>query len=492
MTMRISADARDAWRPYGGAAGRFFAFVAAEPSAAGTAAADLARHNPLPSYTLHPWPALLDGAVATALEARFVALDALLRDVPRRFFDSDPGRMAAFYGRGVPDLAQPAAIAVVMAPPDGVAAAVARLDVVPTADGPRCLEYNAGSLVGGWESGLLPPYLASRAPLADFLAADGSRAVQRPILRPLLRHLAGCAVDSGVWDGGALNTALLVHPHKPQEIALHSAERYQRAYDEALAALDPALSGRLLLCGWADVDLTAPRPRHRASGTTVHAAFENYDGLPDRAAFRLAKAGRLQLFSGPVTVFLSDKRNLALLSSAADEGDGRLDGEEGRLVRQLLPTTRLVDDGETTWDGEAVHPSELLRRRRDELVLKKGVGLGGHQVAVGRFTSAHAWAARVDEALAAPGTWIVQRYVESIPHLGPPAGGDDDDGAAITPSRFDAVWGPFVFAGGWHGTFLRLQERGAGGVINTSSGARVGAVVEVEGGGVGHGRATAL
>ena len=435
--------------------------------------APLHQENPLPRYpSLQSWPVFADAARIRELERIAAGLTRLLKGVPARCFGGDCVRMAAFYGVDQPEL-----LAAVLAEPNGIEAALARLDFLEDGSGLRCLELNAGSYVGGWYTERLAPLYLRCSELAAFLQGQGLRASHRPTIRLMFAHIVRDTRRRCRRDG-ELNLALVLHPQTDSFLrSLDPPELLQRELDAALAAEDPALRGSIFLCGYGDLEVGPAACRYR--GRPVHAILEQQDGPTHPAAFRLFKAGSVNLFSGPVTGLLSDKRNLALLSAAAGEGGPPagaaapacpLSDDERRLVSRHLPWTRLAAPAAAVFRGAPVFVPDLLAGRREELVLKSAQSVGGADVHVGRFLAAGAWDEAVRHALAAPG-WIVQEEVRALPWLLPAA----DEGLAA----YDVVWGVFVFGESYGGTFVRMLPRERHGVVNVRQGCEVGIVLEV-------------
>ncbi|HXO22331.1 MAG TPA: hypothetical protein VOA87_20620 [Thermoanaerobaculia bacterium] len=424
--------------------------------------------NPLPTYPrLQSWPVFADGLRVRELERVAVGLTRLFRGIPSRFFADDPRQMAAFYSVDQPEL-----LAAVMARPNAIEAALARVDFLEDGSGLRCLELNAGSYLGGWFTEFLEPLYLSCPELAGFLREDGLAARHRPTIRRMFSHIVRDTRRRGIWREGELNLAVVLYPQVDSYLkSVGRPDLLQREYEAALSGEDGALRGRVFICGYGDLEPAGAALRYR--GCPVHALLEQQSGPTDRVAFRCFKAGGVNLFSGPVTMLLSDKRNLALLSEAADGGGGLIDGEEKDLVRRHLPWTRRVARATAIFGGEEVFLPDLLAGRREELVLKGAQSLGGADVHIGRFLSATAWETVVQRALAEPG-WIVQEEVRSLPWLFP---GDDEELAV-----FDVVWGIFVFGEEYGGTFVRMLPRERRGTVNVLQGCDVGIVLEVDAG----------
>lgn len=201
----------------------------------------------------------------------------------------------------------------------------------------------------------------------------------------------------------------------------------------------------------------------------IHALI-NYSGnmLPQQA-YWCHKAGTICLYNGPLTRMMSDKRNLALLSEF-EQTDIFAD-DERRIIHDHVPWSRIVIQGETTYQNQTVSFPAFLIEARDRLVLKLGIGLGGKDVYVGSFTPADDWHRRLQEALT-DGGWVVQEYVDCHPYLY----ADQEGNLQIQ----NVVWGMFCFGSRYGGGYLRMLPRGArSGVVNSGGGAVEGPIFEV-------------
>jgi len=116
-------------------------------------------------------------------------------------------------------------------------------------------------------------------------------------------------------------------------------------------------------------------------------------------------------------------------------------------------------------DCRFVTVPELLRTRREDMVLKRGMSSQGQDVFVGRFTTPDKWEHRLCAALA-EGGWLAQEYLVSRPYLFQ----HGEEGCCA----HDAVWGTFCFGHTYGGGFLRLAPRSSvtyKGVLNSARGA---------------------
>lgn len=132
---------------------------------------------------------------------------------------------------------------------------------------------------------------------------------------------------------------------------------------------------------------------------------------------------------------IANKKALAWLSSSDS-----LTGTERGIVDRYLPWTREATFGLVEWRNERWSLQELLLRYKDHFVLKPVIGMSGHQVTLGVSEEESAWAARVEAALRT-GSYIVQEKVLPLPHdiwLATAAGQFEQHGVA-------PIFSPFLF-----------------------------------------------
>jgi hypothetical protein len=202
----------------------------------------------------------------------------------------------------------------------------------------------------------------------------------------------------------------------------------------------------------------------------VHVFYGFAPAPPSLQVLRSQLMGRIRVYNGGLTQMWVDKRNLALLSE--NEGLEAWTEEDRELIRDHIPWTRLVSPRTTTWRGAEVQFPGFLLDHRDDMVLKRGLGIGGAAVHVGRYLAPDAWEARVREAVE-EGGWIVQERVESRPYIYPP-----QPGAAPVPTT--VIWGLFCTGRRYAGGCLRMLPQGVGeGIVSGSHGACEGAILEI-------------
>ncbi|WP_255953446.1 hypothetical protein [Streptomyces odontomachi] len=325
-------------------------------------------------------------------------------------------------------------------------AAVARPDLVFSDTGPKLLEANIGTALGGVaQCDLLRSFWAGPSGMA--LSSDDPK-VMEGLARLVLEYARATGVEP--------RAALLGLPEYQSPDA-RGGYRFEAAALRARGIDAEAVGpGELLR-------RMAARP-----GSPWPLALRR--NRPDR--WRSARLGSTPLrrlvargchVLCPQSAFLmADKRLLALVST----GRVPLDREEAAFVERYVPWTRAVHPGTVAYQGDVMAMEKLLLARRDAFVLKRGAGRGGVEVIAGREQVPERWAAAVRGALHA-GDWIVQEFQDVVPATLPVATAQGAAGSR----RFSVVLSPFVVLGRTHGCVTRCLNADGPAVISTTAGA---------------------
>lgn len=463
IATQIPPEVRAAHRSLSPAAERFLEHLVAHPEEARTLEGlDEVLPKWMFTYDFTPltWPTFVDARKRAELERASVGVCMLIKALPAVVFDGDLEAIADFYGYD-----DPAALEILFEVPNPMDSTAARCDFIDTADGLKCCEVNLAANVGGWQHRFWGDTYLGHPAITAFAAREGVAPRWRDVLRDFVAHMAEDAVASGVTaPGGELN-AMVPWPEPLSE----AAERSARDVYAGLLA-EAGLTGELWVSPAPEAELSFRGSEVHRGARRVHVFYEYTPDMTPMGVTRAQVAGTLRVYNGGLTRLWVDKRNLALLSE--NEAHPGWEDEDRALIRAHVPWTRLVAARTTEWRGETVELPRFLLERREEMVLKLGVGFGGSDVHVGRYTPPEVWEARVQAAMD-EGGWIVQEYVESKPFFYPPR-----PGAAPVPHT--VVWG--LFCAGWRyaGAWLRVMPLGAGdGVVNSGRGAAEAAVLEV-------------
>jgi hypothetical protein len=421
--------------------------------------ASLDKDGELLDYRLQSWPTFVGSEKLAELKRVAVEISRLIRGVPERVFRNDPVELSDFYGIGSPRLAE-----LLFEPPTGSEIQLSRGDLIETASGFKCIECNFSPSLGGWDTTIIARQVLSVPAIAGFIESEGARFAFTNTMREMFRFVIEDLRAKGIIDSGELTIAFVVNG---EEVAKRAAglDYFDRELQRTIEAMGIDLRGRTAVCT-ADELLPADGGL-RLGARRVEAVVEIREDTTPPHIYRPFKGDLVGLYNGPLGGFLSNKRNLALLSQRAAEG--AFPAEKG-FIDAHIPWTRLVVPGEVDYYGKWCSLVELLTDQQELFVLKKGNSFGGSGVVLGRFVSVETWCQVLADALA-EGGWIVQEILESLPYLYQ----SGEYGCSI----HDVIWGPFVFGERYGGVVLRMQPKNAGGAVNLSLRATEGIVLEV-------------
>lgn len=407
-------------------------------------------------YPLVSWPLFVDPDPQRELERASQGLAGLLRGLPQRLFGTDPERLAEVYGLNE----QETFVAASLLAAGGTKHMLSRGDFVFTARGLRCLEFNFVSNLGGWRTAVWARSYLGVEPIAGFLREVGAAARWTDVIFELLLHVArevGSRVSGFyavlVTDPGARISNVL---------AEYARVQLRRALEIT------GTSGELGLCSSDELEERAGVLYLR--GRRVDAVIESFLSQYSQPIFRCLLAGSLISFNGPLEGLLTSKLNLAFLSEMAE--DGRLAPAEEEVVRSFVPWTRRVRPEATPWGDEEVYLPEVIKGRREQLVLKEERSSAGRNVFLGLTTEPDRWSVLVNQAMVS-GRWIVQELSPSLPFL--------NRYGELECAAFDVIWGAFAFGPRYGGCFMRAKEQTKDRIVNTAQGALVTVAFETGG-----------
>lgn len=408
------------------------------------------------------WPLFLDPQSLVPLTQAGRETIRLIKTVPERIFDNDLQRMVEFYDVGEPLVRGAVTL---LADPDCLGPLIGRGDFILGPHGFACCEFNIAGNLGGLEMGLWKDKVRTQRLVAEFLAKRGLRVLPLDTMDVLLEHAVEVGLARGLAAEGELNFAVINSEPVPPALLERAAERYRKI----LARHGEGLTGSLIAC--TEKQLTLEDGRARFGGMPVQLFLDQIMDKDYGPVFRAQAAGRGFAFNGLVSPILSDKRNLALLSEQADDGD-LYDAEERAAIARFIPWTRLLTDSFTDRAGERIYLPDFVRAERELLVIKSPDEFGGKNVLVGSTLTQAEWEARLDAALADQ-RWVVQDFIRSEPYLFQAREG----GAAL----YDLIWGVFVFGERFGSCLVRGAPSGAG-AVNLNRGGWRTVFLEVENG----------
>jgi hypothetical protein len=421
----------------------------------------LHQPNPLLKYRRQSWPTFVSRPNISIIENISLRISKLIRSLPRRVFHNDAVKIDEFYS-----LRHPALTEILLADPDGIAGAVGRGDFILTESGFKCIEFNIVANLGGWETAILAEMQLANPLVARYCADHGIVVRFANTLGVLFTHILE-QIERRTPMPERVNVALVTEETE----LLRKKGAAGPYFDEQLQLVcgrhPSAPAGRVLVCDYSD--LIEDSGRLYRAHEPVHAVVELYGGETSTGVYRAFKSGTVDLYNGPITRILSDKRNIALLSQLGQSPE--TDEEERRFIAAVVPWTRIVERRPVEFHGRTLPLIQLLESERERLVLKNTLLAGGAEVYVGAFTPPGKWSEVVGTALAGK-HWVVQEYAQSLPLLF--QAGD----AGAVPHN--VIWGPFVFGEHYGGSILRMQPQADRTVVNLTLTATEGVILEVE------------
>jgi uncharacterized circularly permuted ATP-grasp superfamily protein len=143
--------------------------------------------------------------------------------------------------------------------------------------------------------------------------------------------------------------------------------------------------------------------------------------------------------------------------------------EQISCARRHIPWTRRINAGRTTYEGVEQDLLELVRREREQLVIKPNDDYGGHGVVIGSETTPQEWEQAIERGMEEP--YVAQQRVAVEKVLMP---GYADE---IQWQEMLVDFDPFLFRNEMHGGLARLSSSL---LCNVSSGGGVTALLVLE------------
>jgi len=345
------------------------------------------------------------------------------------------------------------------------ASTASRLDAFLLPGTVVCAEYNAESPAGAAYSETLAGAFEALDVMARFRERFQVRAF--PLIDPLLDALLASYRE---WGGTASPPVVAIVDWREvptwTEFEILQARFEARGVPTVLC--DPrelVFDGRSLAAFGRRIDLVYRR-------VLVNDIVERAD---ECAALVGAIAARATCVANTFRCKIPHKK--AFFAVLTDDRFARLfDPADLAAIAGAVPWTRLVREGKVRREGGDVDLAAWVRGNRERLVLKPNDEYGGAGVTLGWETTAGAWDAALEHALAVPAErpWIVQERVavrrEPFPRFEP------GRGAAIADMLVDSA--PYLFRGRFAGFLTRLSATGLANV--TSGGGQVPAFMVKE------------
>lgn len=333
-----------------------------------------------------------------------------------------------------------------------------RLDAYVSDDGFKFLEYNAESPAGVGDQMQLEKVLFGLAHMKQFL---GEHAHWWPEPHKKLLHSLCRAYREWGGDKERPQIAIVDWKGVSTESEFRILQKYFAAEGHPTIIADPCelkyRDGQLAVGGFV-IDIVYKR-------VIIHEFLERC--AEDHPLAQAYADGRVCIANSFRTKVAHKKASFAILSD--QQYSHLFTSEEAEVLRRHIPWTRRVTKGSTNFEGEDHDLIQLIRREREQFVLKPNDDYGGHGVFLGWETSADDWERAIASSLARP--YVVQQRVPLKKVAVPTFSG----GLHLAEMFVD--FNPFLFHNEVEGALIRLSSSS---LLNVTSGGGQTALLVLE------------
>lgn len=444
---------------------KFLEFVEENPGSLKRANFNLMELND-EIFKLQPWPTFINQYLKKEMIEVGIKLCDLIKSIPGRLFDNNPYKMSQYYELPA-EVLEKQMIGCNAAHIDN---ALARGDFAFSSSGWKCFEYNITANLGGWQVPLWETLCLNTPIISKFFKEIKPKIMNENLISILFAHMIENVLKNFAGSNAEINVALVIPGEDFVENHIGNVGLYMnQLYKRELKRTDNRLKGTLLVCSYPKLDVFDHYAYYK--NKMIHCILELYHGeeVPGEI-MRTFALGNILFYNGPITMLLSNKLNLALLSENLDSDC--FSHEEKELIRKYVPWSRKIIPGYTTFGSEKVDLENFIRKNRDDLVIKPAEGYGGMGVYIGRNTTQKQWEECLETAIKEK-HWLVQEHIELSSYLYQ----SGDEGCTL----HEAVWGFFIFGPKYAGEWVRvLPKKDNKGVINCHQGASVSIIFEIE------------
>lgn len=466
--MEINQDVYSAHRELSASNARFLDFIKDNPEILRRSHFnEIVTSSGSPGYFFQPWPLFINQETRRKVKYPSIKIFDLITSIPRRFFRYDYHKMSQYY-----EIPQEHIEIYFYGVDDGyLKNLLGRGDFVLSSPGEiKCIEFNIGANLGGWDIDLLGPLYEKIPVFAKFLKENQVNLQPNRLLYTLLNHIIKGGLkqlSDSVTHRLELNAAI-AFPHYTPEENSSIQKMLQMLYKNILKQEDSRFKGDLFYC---DIDwLKSGKDFLMLEDKKIHLLLEMTSGVVPVRIMNAAENRNLMVYCGPIISIIANKLNLALLSEHQDSNI--FNSEEREAIRKYIPWTRKITPGETTYKDQKVSLTSFIASNKDRLVIKPGNESGGEGVFLGPHVPEEQWHVLVEKALREK-NWIVQKYLESQSYL--------FQHGEYGCVEHKVAWGFFVFGSSYAGAYARaLPKTNARGLINRKQGAEGVIILEVE------------
>ncbi len=402
-------------------------------------------------YPVSSWPVIIDAHMAKRFKEISAKIPELIKRIPSLYFKDATQRLADFYFGGNQMIAEFA----LMSHKKAVEVSC-RLDLVETHNGPKVLEANIGSAIGGWQLCSFLQVIRDHHPNLVQLENAGALYFENT-----QQQYLSFLVDKIFQYVPGVNTEVNIFV----SIGKVSENVYASGVIQFLDSLmqltltERGLTGRIYYGESSSLQLTGSELF--LEGKRIHGVLKMDEEQLPAEVFRSFIMDGVYLPDNLGTLMYSDKRNLSLLIELAQQG--KFSEEENELVLNSIPWTSIVEEKQILFKGQEYSMFSFLELHKDELVIKVANGLQGIDVYVGKFLSREQWTTAIEKA-SGHHPYVAQEFSDSLNFISP------DGLDQWQPHKI--IWGAFGFGDRYGGTFVRMSAiKTDVGVINAATGA---------------------
>lgn len=406
-------------------------------------------------YPVSSWPVIIDEDTVDRLSELSTKLPELIHQIPTLYFSNDIKKIADFYFEGDEMITQFALMCHNKQIDIG-----SRLDLTFTKEGFKVLEVNMGSSIGGWqiqsfESIIrdMHPELSNVETNHTFKSKNTQSIYIKFLVDKTLQFVS--SVDQEVNIFFSLNDSLGDKLKKDSVIFFNELLQVEL---QKRGLKGSALSGNVS-------SLKLVNGKLLLQNTEIHCvlalSLDSFTQIPPDI-FRAFITDKVYFPDHLGVSILGDKRNLALLRILAEEN--KFSDEDNILILKSIPWTALIETGNLIFKGQDYEFFELLRKKKDQFVIKAANGFQGKDVFVGKFSTIEEWENTIKMALTHKDKFIIQEFSDSIDFLAPNITNE------WVPHKL--IWGSFGFGTNYGGVWVRMSALQTDvGIINSATGA---------------------
>ncbi|WP_430408757.1 hypothetical protein [Kordia sp.] len=404
-------------------------------------------------YPISSYPVILNKKQSQKIEEVSTLIPKLLQKIPALYFQNDTKKIADFYFNGDEVVAQFSLMCQEQEVPISC-----RLDLSLTATGFKVLEVNMGSSIGGVELQNFEPIIRNKhTVLSD--TTKGEQFIFRKTQDLYIQFIVTQILKFTKTQSSKINLFLVydVNADKSEREIVKSF--FNEILQKELQRIGK--TGNVYMDTIASLKMQIDGLYHKKN--SIHGVlildFALRNISPD--LFRSFIMNTVYFPDHLGTMFMRDKRNLALLRRLANEGT--FESKQNELVLEYIPWTEIVEDAMVTYENKTQNIITLIKENKDKFVIKIIDGLQGKDVFVGKFMSMTDWKKAIAEALQSK-KYIAQEFSDSLNLLAPNKENE------WVPQKL--VWGSFGFGDTYAGSWVRMSPvKTTSGVINSATGA---------------------